>query len=314
VVPAVVLAVTGATSITITGTLAIAFLGALVAPLVIISSRLRRLMRLGYGPDDVAAGLRGLIARRREEFIYERGPTPGLVERVVRAVGVTGIAFFVGVEVARFTGIPLSRGIRAFAFLGIELGVVFSVISRRWRLLRAGSSTWLKFWEGRGARWLAKLAGYRLGARAVAGDRPTETAISSSAEAMFASLPAGTRKELGDVPAILRGLESQARAARGRMEQLDASMMEARSAGAHGSEARQAELIADLKVARGKAESRLSEVVTAMENVRLDLLRLNAGAGGTESITRVLEAAKAMGEEVDRVAGAREQVERVVRG
>jgi hypothetical protein len=47
--------------------------------------------------------------------------------------------------------------------------------------------------------------------------------------------------------------------------------------------------------------------VTALESLRLDLLRLRAGAGTVEGITTDLEAARELGESADRLlAGARE--------
>jgi hypothetical protein len=60
-------------------------------------------------------------------------------------------------------------------------------------------------------------------------------------------------------------------------------------------------LIADLRTARTAAELRLREVVTALENLRLDLLRLSAGAGGAEGVTRAIEAARLLGEDIDRL-------------
>jgi hypothetical protein len=51
----------------------------------------------------------------------------------------------------------------------------------------------------------------------------------------------------------------------------------------------------------------LNEVVTALENVRLDLLRLHAGTGNTTGITQDLANARALGEDADRlIAGLRE--------
>jgi hypothetical protein len=182
-------------------------------------------------------------------------------------------------------------------------GAIFTVISKKWKRLRASTSLWLKFWEGRGGRMLTKIAGWNLGARAVSAsaNRPTEMAISTSAEAMFASLPKETKKSLGDVPSVLRGLEAQARAARGRIEQLDKSIAEAGSGAGRGAGVRGEELIADLRTARTAAELRLRDVVTALENLRLDLLRLSAGAGGAEGVTRAIEAARLLGEDIDRL-------------
>ena len=50
-------------------------------------------------------------------------------------------------------------------------------------------------------------------------------------------------------------------------------------------------------------------MVTALENLRLDLLRLRAGAGSTDGITRDIAAAKALGDEADRLLAASREVD-----
>jgi serine/threonine-protein kinase len=129
-----------------------------------------------------------------------------------------------------------------------------------------------------------------------------------SAEALYTSFPKAVRESLGDVPAVLRALEAHAHAARARIEELDATLAQAQHAPRGGSsDQRQEALVADLHTARVKAEARLADVVTALENVRLDLLRLHAGAGSTEGITQDLAAARVLGEDADRLlAGVRE--------
>jgi len=129
-----------------------------------------------------------------------------------------------------------------------------------------------------------------------------------SAEAIYESFPKETRQSLGDVPGVLRALEAQARAARARVAELDVALVEAqRESSVAASSARKDSLVTDLQQEREKAESRLSQIVTALENLRLDLLRLHAGAGNAEGITRDILAATALGEEADRLlAGARE--------
>jgi hypothetical protein len=275
---------------------------ALAIPFSVIYSRTRRLLRLGYGAEDIAAGIRVSIAQRRDELIFENGPTPGAKEKVVRALGLAGLiggAAIIASNVVLHTAAVVGLGVGTMYFGGI-----FTIISKKWQRLRQGTSRWLKFWEGSGGRMLTKIAGRKLGARAAGAgaNRPTEMAISMSAEAMFTNLPKATKKELGDVPAVLRGLEAQARAARARIERLDGSIAEAKNAPARGAGARGEELIADLRAARTVAEGRLSSVVAALENLRLDLLRLSAGAGGAEGITRAIEAARELGEDIDRVA------------
>ena len=77
---------------------------------------------------------------------------------------------------------------------------------------------------------------------------------------------------------------------------------------------KQETLVAELRQARGSAEKRLADVVTALETLRLDLLRLRAGRGSPESITQDLEAAKALGEDVDRLIAGADEAEIAVRG
>ncbi len=275
---------------------------ALAVPIGLVIARTRRLLRLGYGPDDIAAGIRGLFARQRDEFIFEHGATASLRERIFSAVGPIGLVVGVGIFAARAMGMLPHEGWVGFGLSSLYLGGIVTAVAKRFRRIRNGTSIWLRFWEGRWGRLLARVSGYRLGARAAAAsaNRPTEMAISSSAEAMFGSLSKETKKQLGDVPAVLRGLEAQAKAARARIEQLDSSIAEAKNSLARGAGGRGEELVVDLKAARTVAEARLSSVVAALENLRLDLLRLSAGAGGAEGVTRAIEAARLLGEDIER--------------
>jgi eukaryotic-like serine/threonine-protein kinase len=54
--------------------------------------------------------------------------------------------------------------------------------------------------------------------------------------------------------------------------------------------------------------------VAALEGIRLDLLRLHAGAGDLAPLTTLLDAARRIGEDVDRLAAAREEVEAAAAG
>jgi hypothetical protein len=61
--------------------------------------------------------------------------------------------------------------------------------------------------------------------------------------------------------------------------------------------------------ARGESGPALTNTVAALENVRLALLRLRAGAGSVKDLTAFLERAREIGDQVD----ARIEVERAVR-
>ncbi|MEP7001546.1 MAG: serine/threonine-protein kinase [bacterium] len=291
---------------------------ALGLPLSILTFRLRRLLRLGYGRDDISAGLRIAFERRREEFIYEFGVQRNTREKVFRVVGIAGLAIG-GTALAGIiaTGGSIAGTVTPVAVIGLYAGVLTTIFSAKWRRLRAASgSIWSKFWSGKIGERLVSIASYKLGERAVPADRPTEMAIAMSAEAMFGTLPRTMRESLGDVPAILRELEGHARVARARIAELEAAIAEAQHGrGAHlsGSSTRQEALIADLTDRRDRAGGRLAELVTALENVRLDLLRVRAGGGSVDSITRDLAAAREFGKEADRLLASGREVEDALR-
>jgi hypothetical protein len=155
-----------------------------------------------------------------------------------------------------------------------------------------------------------RIASWKLGGRNVPPDRPTEVAIALSVESLFDALPKSVRENLGDVPAIVHKLRARAVEVRARIAVLDATAPQAelqwKRSLAHG----QAEALAvDVGAARQQAESRLAQVVTALDTIRLDLLRLQAGVGTPESVTTDLAAAQSVLDQVDRLVAATEEVD-----
>src|SRR5581483_2871353 len=175
----------------------------------------------------------------------------------------------------------------------------------------ATGSWWAKRWEGRMGRWLTSLASIKLGDRAAVADRPTEMAIVFSARALFDALPKPLRQSLGDVPAVLDQMEQQARAMRDHIRELDASLTEAHLIGVPSSETpdRRTQLIGRLEEERARASEQLAELVSSLEVMRLDLLRLRAGQGSAESITESLRGARALGDDVDRLLSGQGEVD-----
>ena len=163
-------------------------------------------------------------------------------------------------------------------------------------------------------RWLTKLARIRLGARSAAADRPTEIAIAFSAQALYDELPRALRQSVGDVPAIIGQLERQARAMREQVTALDESIASAKSgrASVHVG-GRQKSLIDDLTAARSRASERLAELLAALEATRLDLLRLRAGQGTADQISRTMAAASELGEDIARLLSARAEIDAALR-
>jgi eukaryotic-like serine/threonine-protein kinase len=286
------------------GTLA----AAVALPLGILLYRLRTVLRLGYGPDDIAAGLQVRFERLREEFQYEFGSKPSVREKTIRAVGVVGIVTFA----FSATGLLMHVSpqlLAPVAALGAYAGVIGTILSGKWRRLRRASGPrGAEWWQSRVGRALARIAGFKLGQRAVPANRPTELAIAMSAEALYDAFPKDIRESLGDVPAVLRALQAHAHEARARIEELDATLAETQRGPARASDDdRRAAVASELRDARARAEARLADVVMALENVRLDLLRLHAGTVTAAGITQDLAAARALGESADRaIAGLKE--------
>ena len=158
-----------------------------------------------------------------------------------------------------------------------------------------------RLWKSRIGAWVAK----RLGAperSQVAGAsafRATEAALGVAASELFAALPKEYREQLHELPAMVALLEARAAEARAEVEVV---------AGLAPSASADAEVIA---ARRKAAAAQLGESVAALEGIRLDLLRLHANAGDLAPLTTLMDAARLLGEDLDRLADAQRDVESV---
>ena len=160
-----------------------------------------------------------------------------------------------------------------------------------------------RLWNGRLGQWLAR----RLGApersqlAGASAFRATEAALGVAASELYAALPKEYREQLAELPATVAALE--ARAAEARAE-IDVVAALAPSGSAE----------ADVLVARRTAAAaRLADSVAALEGIRLDLLRLHAGAGDLAPLTTLMDAVRLIGEDMSRLAEAQREVEGAVR-
>ncbi len=64
-----------------------------------------------------------------------------------------------------------------------------------------------------------------------------------------------------------------------------------------------------LDTRRNAAATQLAESVAALEGIRLDLLRLHAGASDLAPLTTLIDAARLLGEDVRRLADAQREVD-----
>ena len=156
-----------------------------------------------------------------------------------------------------------------------------------------------RLWNSRAGEWLARRLGAPDRSRAVGGGvfRATEAVLGVAASELFAALPSAYREQLAALPATVAALEARAAEARAEIDVL-ASLAPSGSVDADVLQAR-----------RDAASSHLAESVAALEGIRLDLLRLHAGAGELGPLTTLIDAARLIGEDASRLADARREVD-----
>jgi serine/threonine-protein kinase len=159
-----------------------------------------------------------------------------------------------------------------------------------------------RVWNSRLGTWLARRLGAPERSRAVGGGafRATEAALGVAAGELFAALPEAYREQLAELPATVAALEARAAEARAELDVV-AALAPSGSADADVLEER-----------RATAAGHLAQSVAALEAIRLDLLRLHAGAGDLAPLTTLVDAARLLGEDVNRLAEAEREVEAVL--
>ena len=130
-------------------------------------------------------------------------------------------------------------------------------------------------------------------------------ALGVAAADLYAALPKAFRENMPDLPDVVARLEAHATAARARVEELDALMAMGSTGHAHSSPG-------STVAARDAAKRELADSVAALEAVRLDLLRLHGGAVDLRPITTVLEAARELGDQLDRLSEAKREADDIV--
>ncbi len=156
-----------------------------------------------------------------------------------------------------------------------------------------------RLWNSRVGAWLARRLGApeRSNLAGASAFRATEAALGVAASELFAALPKEYREQFAELPAIVAALEARAAEARAEVEVV-AALVPSGSA--------DSEVLAARKKA---AAAHLAESVAALEGIRLDLLRLHAGAADLAPLTTLMDAARLIGEDLSRLAEAQREVE-----
>jgi eukaryotic-like serine/threonine-protein kinase len=156
-----------------------------------------------------------------------------------------------------------------------------------------------RLWNSRAGEWLARRLGAAERSRAVGGAafRATESALGVAASELFAALPKDYRERFAELPAIVAALEARAAGARAEADVVAALAP---------SGAVDAELLA---ARREAAAAQLAQSVAALEGIRLDLLRLHAGASDLAPLTTLMDAARLLSDDVNRLAEAQKEAD-----
>ena len=222
----------------------------------------RGLLASGYGLDHVK---RAAVADDRVRLEQEGKTPPPRLGAGTAAWAVAGLATSAG---AMWVAHGDTLGL---AIPAVGVGIIAPTVAIR-RVVRdwlGGRGLLRRLMQGRVGRWLFGVAGAGLESTQrprIAGGEPTVVAIARAADELFLALPPAHRKQLGDVPAVISRLEAEAMALNGE---------------------------------EGAAADREAMAVAALESLRLDLLRLNAGGAPKGELTRDLDDAVRIGERID---------------
>jgi serine/threonine-protein kinase len=266
-------------------------------PLLVVLGRVRALVGLGHNQADLVEVLQAAADREDQE---------------ARQVQLTGtpwkrVAFRWSAIIALASGliwIPGASGYQGLLFITNLLSVACVVVLGD--QVQAGSRERrrARLWSGAVGRWLFRIGGFMVRRRLApdsAIEHRTEVALGLSARALFDRLPSATRRQLSELPGIVEGLEADAVRTRQRRSQLREL---------HGN-ADDPQFTAKLSSAEQSLARRHGEVVTALEGIRLNLLRLHVGTATVEGLTTDLGQAADLATRLSHLADAQDEVDRL---
>jgi eukaryotic-like serine/threonine-protein kinase len=298
--------------------------------------RLRRVLADGYRVDDLHAAMREFQLARSEEIEYERRQSSPLFKRIMRvmfgsSLGGIGLGAYLVLTLPDMTHVAFG-GAQWNVFWDLQfqaVGLIFASLCAftlssvalvgefvRLHLANRITSRAIAFWKGTWGARLGKIASFFL----KKAERPTlgmplltEVALGRATDHLFEALPKASRRELAALPVTVRRLEADAGRLRDSIVKLDdqLAMFERGSDALHDDE--RSRVADDLRTTRALAAERLASTVAALEAIRLDLLRLQMGSAGIESVTASLEAARRVGEQISEAVAAQDEVEALLR-
>ena len=287
--------------------------GATLLPLAFGLLAAKRLIDLGFTHADLGPAFRLEQENSREERNVLPGPWRTFVERTLGwTARVSAATSVVLVSLALLGGGSSGReSIGLLAALGLTVASVTVLARLAMVQLRrdVDVEVYSAAWTGRFGTWAFAVARTWRGAKPVERamtHRATELSLGMAAEQLFESLPKASRDVLGDVPSLLERLQHDAGALRRRMDDLQEAL-------GHTGAAEPGDEYADVRAERDVVADQFRTAVSAMESIRLNLLRLHAGSLTLNALTTHIGLARAVSADVDRLLAARAEVEDVLR-
>lgn len=294
-------------------------LGILLAPLGVAIARCRRVLRAGFGHADILRGFERDLEARHDELTFLYGADHLKLTKRLRPLGYALLAAALGLAIGPATGlIAIGAGVTGGGSMLLGAAGIIALVQADKRSDIPHKRRW-KFWKGRIGRWLFRVAGFRLEQKSPAvafTHRPTEMAIGLSVLGLYQALPAASREALGDLPGVVKGLETEARRMRERVEELAAILQDEPPGGRAEDDGliRQREAAThQVQTIHDQAQTRLREAVTALETLRVDLLRLQGGSTDLARVTSRLGAAREIAADLERLLEGQTEVEEMTR-
>jgi serine/threonine-protein kinase len=312
-----------------------ALITVVVFPLVLITATFwylvqgaREAIKAGLGWQDLKAAVQGERHAHREEVALLGTDSPDEIRMAQKrgrwrrrgwvAFGVGTLAIVVHVALVRPVNDPLmavASTLYGVGMLAMLMGLRGLRLSKMARLVADFSGVGLWLMERAFGRWIFRLA--QRGDLTVAANAPpatdrTEVLVGKAVSDLLADLPADLRHRLPDVLGLVQQMERDAGRLREREEVLSRAIAESSPVNARGGAPRLLLMVAELEAGRGTVRARLKDTVAALENIRIDLVRLRSGLVTTDQLTENLKRVQELGAAVDAELSAQREVKRLL--
>jgi serine/threonine-protein kinase len=292
----------GKTGNTVLGGMGAYLVSAVFAYVLLELAEVRRLMAAGYSIEALRAALRAFTGRAEGAEAGALAAAMSARRRgLARAFGfgafLAAAVMVIAIAIREHRVSAEALGMLSIGLVGLAVGSGDATARGRMTALRA------RLWHSRTGDLLARLLTTGLTKRAD-GSLPDKTIVSESAEdflhrennRLFATLPAGAQRDLSNLPGIVTELDKRANELRRRITDLERSLTmlqdgerAARSSNASNDSDRQS-AITDVRAEHDAAGAQLREVVTQLEEIRLELLTLRDHAGALAPLVATLGA------------------------